>query len=307
MAVAVKNPPVAGASSPLDRLPIVSLVGAAYVAVGLGVVLDGLALPVADVHRTDRRRRQRPSRPHHAGRRSPAWPYWAPACTGASGPPAPAPASSWAWSASSSSCCSPAGRACGWNTGSTSIGWFGNSPTVGLAVAGAVAVVLLAGLAYLFFRPRTEAFLVSLEAQGWFSAAPTRASRGSASAAAPSSPSCCSAASGVYTMMNNGFLHRLPESLLSERPLHRHGPGAGCGRRRPRRTDRATPRKGQGPGPDRRPWRLALQGRGGRQRPGVSQRPQGATLKPPPTWTRKPRPSSPTKWTARRRKTSRTC
>ena len=42
MAVAVKNSPAVGVSSPFDRLPVVSLVGAAYVAVCLGVVFTAL-------------------------------------------------------------------------------------------------------------------------------------------------------------------------------------------------------------------------------------------------------------------------
>ena len=38
MAVAVKNPPLSAASNPYDRMPVVSLVGAAYVVVCLVIV-----------------------------------------------------------------------------------------------------------------------------------------------------------------------------------------------------------------------------------------------------------------------------
>ena len=42
MAVAVKNPPVSAASNPYDRMPVVSLVGAAYVVVCLVIVFGVL-------------------------------------------------------------------------------------------------------------------------------------------------------------------------------------------------------------------------------------------------------------------------
>src|SRR5205807_2340576 len=37
--------------------------------------------------------------------------------------------------------------------------WMGDSPTVGLAITGVIALALLGGLGYLFFRPEVERFL----------------------------------------------------------------------------------------------------------------------------------------------------
>ncbi len=218
MAVAVKNPPIAGASSPLDRLPIVSLVGAAYVAVSLGVVLDGLpylwrtytgltdvggsvllglimlaAITVLAVLGVRLYGSQRP-----VGARAGVF-------MGLVGVVVVLLLTRWAslwleyWIYAN--------------------GWLGNSPKVGLAVTGAVLVVLLAGLAYLFFRPRTEAFLVGLEAQGWFSAAAYKGQQGQRVRRATILAILLLGGSGVYTMMNNGFLHRLPESLYLNVPF----------------------------------------------------------------------------------------
>ena len=193
MAVAVKNPPITGVTSPLDRLPIVSLVGAAYVAVSLGdgpqrlartsgrtyagltdvggnillglvmlVVLIGLA--VLGVRLFGRHR------PAGAGRR----------LHGQVGILIVLLLARWAslwleyWIYVN--------------------GWFGNSPIVGLAATAAVAAILFAGEVYLFLRPRDRGVPRRAGSAGVVARPTTKASRGSsASAAPPSSPSCSSA------------------------------------------------------------------------------------------------------------------
>ena len=97
---------------------------------------------------------------------------------------------------------------------------------------------------YLFLRPRTEAFLVALEEQGWFSATSYKGQQGQRVRRGTILGILLIGGSGVYTMMNNGFLRRLPESLDLNIPFTGTAPvldlgdagRAGLSRSSPRRT-----------------------------------------------------------------------
>ena len=241
MAVAVKNPPVAGESSPFDRLPVVSLVGAAYVAVSLGIVLDGLPylwrtytglteiggnvllglimLAVATGLAVLGARLFGPNRP--VGARAGVF-------VGLVGVFVVLLLTRWAslwleyWTYNNH--------------------WFGDSPTVGLAVTAAIAALLLAGEAYLFFRPRTQAFLVALERQGWFSATSYKGQQGQRVRRATILALLLIAGSGVYTMINNGFLRRLPDSLYLNIPFTGAAPVVNMGDAAPLLADKSVPK-----------------------------------------------------------------
>ena len=244
MAVAVKNPPIVGAASPFDRLPIVSLVGAAYVAVSLGVVLDGLpylwrtytgltdvggdillglimlavatALAVLGVRLYGGRR--------PAGARAGVF-------MGLAGILIVLLLARWAslWL----------------EYGIYANGWFGNSPIAGLAATAVVAALLLAGEVYLFMQPRTEAFLVGLEGAG---VVHRELLQGPAGPARPPRHHPRHPAHGRLRRLHDDE-QRLPPppaaEPVSEHSLHRHGPGAGPRRRRPGRAYQEAPRKGQ--------------------------------------------------------------
>jgi preprotein translocase SecE subunit len=218
MAVAVKNPPLVGSSSPFESVQVVSLLGAAYAVVCLGLVIDGLpylwrtltgltdiggnillglimlaaivGLAVLGVRLFGKNR--------------------------------------------------PAGARAGVFLGFVGFlvvllltrwvslwlqywidvnGWLGNSPTVGLALTAGAGVVFLAAEIYLFFRPQTEPFLIRLESQGWFSAASYKGQQGQRVRRGTILGILLVAGSGVYTMTNNGFLHRMPSELWLNVPF----------------------------------------------------------------------------------------
>ena len=218
MAVAVKNPPIAGMSSPLERLPVVSLIGAAYVVVSLVIVLTGLP---------------------YLWRTLTGW-------TDVAG----SIVLGLVMAAVATGLAVLGGRLLGANRPAGSragifmgvVGflivlgltrwaslwieywiynnhWLGDSPTVGLGLTAAVAVVLLIGEAYLLFRPRMEAFLVGFEAQGWFTATAYKGQQGQRVRRGTILGILLIAGSGVYTMINNGFLRRMPDSLYVNVPF----------------------------------------------------------------------------------------
>jgi preprotein translocase SecE subunit len=208
MAVAVKNPPIAAASNPYDRMPVVSLVGAAYVIVCLvlifgvlpyiwrsaigftsigGDVILGLLMLAA---------------------------LTALAVVGARliGPKQPAGARAGIFVA-----------LVGFVVVLLLTRWaslwleyeaythhlFGDS--TGLVLTGVIALALVALGVYLFLRPGTEKYLIRLEGQGWFSATGYKSLQGQRVRRGTILGILLLAGSGVYTMMNNGFLRRMPE------------------------------------------------------------------------------------------------
>ena len=211
MAVAVKNPPVSTVSNPYDRMPVVSLVGAAYVVVCLvivfgvlpylwrsaigftsigGDVILGLimlaaltALAVVGV------RLMGPKQPD--GARAGIFSVLA-------GVVVILLLTRWAslWL----------------EYEIYTRRWFGDSAsTTGLALTGLIALALVALGIYLFLRPQTEKHLMNLEHQGWFSATGYKALQGQRVRRGTILGILLLAGSGVYTMMNNGFLRRMPE------------------------------------------------------------------------------------------------
>ncbi len=211
MAVAVKNPPVSAASNPYDRMPVVSLVGAAYVIVCLvivfgvlpyiwrtaigftsigGDVILGLIMLAA---------------------------FTALVVVGARliGPKQPAGARAGIFVA-----------LVGFVVVLLLTRWaslwleyeffihhtFGDSAaTPGLVLTGVIALALVVLGIYLFLRPEAEKFLVQFEGQGWFSAVGYKALQGQRVRRGTILGILLLAGSGVYTMMNNGFLRRMPE------------------------------------------------------------------------------------------------
>jgi|GEM_PF-284024 preprotein translocase SecE subunit len=211
MAVAVKNPPVSAASNPYDRMPVVSLVGATYVVVCLvivfgalpylwqiatglttigGDVLLGLLMLAA---------------------------FTALAVVGARliGPKQPAGARAGIFAV-----------LVGFVLVLLLTRWaslwleyevythhlFGDSAvTTGLVLTGLIALALIALGVYLFLRPETEKYLIQLEGQGWFSATAYKGLQGQRVRRGTILGILLLAGSGVYTMMNNGFLRRMPE------------------------------------------------------------------------------------------------
>jgi preprotein translocase SecE subunit len=218
MAVAVKNPPVAPAASLLDRMPVVSLLGAAYVVVSLGIVLDGL-------------------------------PYLWQAATGLTGVGGSILLGLIMLAVATGLAIlgvrlfghnRPAGARAGVFFGLVGFvialllarwaslwveywvyvnHWLGDSPTVGLAITGVVGLVLLGVLGYLFFRPEAENFLVRVEGQGWFSATSYKGQQGQRVRRGTVLGILLIAGSGIWTMNNNGFLQRLPQSLYLNIPF----------------------------------------------------------------------------------------
>jgi preprotein translocase SecE subunit len=211
MAVAVKNPPVSAASNPYDRMPVVSLVGAAYVVVCLGIVfgvlpylwrtavgfttisgdvLLGLLMLAA---------------------------FTALAVVGARllGPKQPAGARAGIFAVL-------AGFVLVLLLTRWASLWleyevytrplFGDSAvTTGLVLTGLIALALIALGVYLFLRPETEKYLIQFEGQGWFSAAGYKGLQGQRVRRGTILGILLLAGSGVYTMNNNGFLRRVPE------------------------------------------------------------------------------------------------
>ena len=212
MAVAVKNAPVSAAPSPFDRMAVVSLVGAAYVIVSLGIVFAVL-------------------------------PYLWRTATGLTGIGGDvllglimvAVATGLAvLGARLIGPKQPAGARAGifagivlflvvllltrWASLWLEYGVYNNhlfgasGPTVGLALTGLIGLALLAGEVYLFFRPEAEKWLIRLEGQGWFSATAYKGLQGQRVRRGTILGLLLIAGSGVYTMINNGFLRRLPDS-----------------------------------------------------------------------------------------------
>jgi len=89
---------------------------------------------------------------------------------------------------------------------------FGDSAvTTGLVLTSLVALALVALGVYLFLRPEAEKYLIQLEGQGWFSATAYKGLQGQRVRRGTILGILLLAGSGVYTMMNNGFLRRMPE------------------------------------------------------------------------------------------------
>ncbi len=211
MAVAVKNPPLPVAANPYDRMPVVSLVGAAYVVVclvlvfgllpylwrvgtglttiGGDVILGLLMLAALTTLAIVGGRLIGPKQPD--GARAGIFvalvgfililllTRWA---------------SLWL------------------EYEVYTHGYFGDSaPTTGLVLTGVIAVALIALGIYLFLRPETEKYLIQFERQGWFSPTGYKALQGQRVRRGTILGILLLAGSGVYTMMNNGFLRRMPE------------------------------------------------------------------------------------------------
>jgi preprotein translocase SecE subunit len=219
MAVAVKNAPVSAASSPFDRTAVVSLAGAAYVIVSLVIVFG--ALPY--VWRTT-------TGLIGIGGDVLLGLLMVAVATGLAilgarliGPKQPAGARAgifvaivlflvvllltrWAslWL----------------EYGVYTNHLFGPSGvTVGAALTGLILFALLVGEVYLFFRPEAEKYLIQLEGQGWFNATAYKGLQGQRVRRGTILGILLIAGSGVYTMMNNGFLRRLPESWALNVPF----------------------------------------------------------------------------------------
>jgi preprotein translocase SecE subunit len=211
MAVAVKNPPVPAASNPYDRMPVVSLVGAAYVVVCLVLVFGvlpylwrigtGLTTIGGDVV---------------LGLLMLAA-FTALAILGGRliGPKQPAGARAGIFAA-----------LVGFVLVLLLTRWaslwleyevythhlFGDSAaTTGLVLTGLIALALIVLGVYLFLRPETEKYLIQFEGQGWFSATGYKGLQGQRVRRGTILGILLLAGSGVYTMMNNGFLRRMPE------------------------------------------------------------------------------------------------
>ena len=212
MAVAVKNSPVSAASSPFDRMAVVSLVGAAYVIVSLGIVFAVL-------------------------------PYVWRTVTGLTGIGGDVLLGLIMVAAATGLAVlgarligpkQPAGARAGifaaivlflvvllltrWASLWLEYGVYNNhlfgpsGQTVGLALTGLIGLALLVGEIYLFFRPEAEKWLIRLEAQGWFTAHSYKGLQGQRVRRGTILGLLLIAGSGVYTMINNGFLRRLPDS-----------------------------------------------------------------------------------------------
>ncbi len=219
MAVAVKNAPVSAAPSPFDRMAVVSLAGAAYVIVSLAIVFGGL-------------------------------PYLWRTATGLTGIGGDvllglvmlAVATGLAvLGARLIGPKQPAGARAGictavvlfvvvllltrWASMWLEYGVFANhlfgpsGVTVGLTLTGLIFLALLGGEIYLFFRPDVEKYLVQLEGQGWFTATSYKGLQGQRVRRGTILGILLLAGSGVYTMVNNGFLHRLPDSWALNIPF----------------------------------------------------------------------------------------
>jgi preprotein translocase SecE subunit len=210
MAVAVKNPPTVPGTSPLDRMAVVSLVGTGYVLVSLGIVFGAL-------------------------------PYLWATLTGLTGIGGQVVLGliMLAFAAGLGilgvrlyGANRPVGSRAGIAAGLVGAllvllltrwasmwleywvlvnHWLGDSRTVGLAITAAVGAALLGGLGYAFFRPEVEKWLVRIEGQGWFNAAPYKGQQGQRVRRGTILGILLIAGSGVYTMLNNGFLSRLPD------------------------------------------------------------------------------------------------
>ncbi|HVS34004.1 MAG TPA: preprotein translocase subunit SecE [Gemmataceae bacterium] len=229
MAVAVKNPPISGMSSPFDRLPVVSLIGAAYVVVSLGIVLSGLPYVWRNV----------------LGWTDPLYGNLFLGLVMLAALVGLAVLGARLFGANR-----PAGARAGVFFGVIGFlivllltrwasvwieywiftnHWLGDRPEIGLALTGVVAVVLLIGEGYLFFRPRMQSFLVAFEAQGWLTASSYKGQQGQRVRRGTILGILLIGGSGVYTMINNGFLRRMPDSLYLNIPFTGAAPIANMG------------------------------------------------------------------------------
>ena len=86
--------------------------------------------------------------------------------------------------------------------------WFG--PGVGAALSGAVCVLLLAGLVRLFFHPKFEQALLTLEDQGWFRATAYKGNQGQKVRRGTILGLLLIAGAGVYTLLSHNILKRAP-------------------------------------------------------------------------------------------------
>lgn len=86
--------------------------------------------------------------------------------------------------------------------------------TLGLSILGGLGVVLLSGLAMLFFKPRCESMLVALEAQGWFSMTSYKRSQGQRVRRGTILGILVIAACGVYTLLSHNTLGKAGSAHL---------------------------------------------------------------------------------------------
>jgi preprotein translocase SecE subunit len=222
MAVAVKNPPVAGATKPLDRLPVVSLLGALYVLGTLWVVflavpqlwytltgfqpenLAGFALltmiaaaVAAGLGYLGYRLLH--AREHPPGARAGIFVV-------AVGLVLVLILTRWAslWLEY-------------WVYFRY---WLGdNGATAGLALTGAVFVGLVALGVWLFLRPKTVAFLKKFEEQDWFSAHSYKPLQGQRVRRATILGLLIIAGTGVWTLRENGPMRNAPENWVMNAPF----------------------------------------------------------------------------------------
>ncbi len=159
---------------------------------------------------------------------------------------------------------------------------------------------------YLFIQPRTEAFLVGLEAQGWFTATSYKGQQGQRVRRGTILAILLMAGSGVYTMMNNGFLRRLPQSLYLNIPFTGTAPVLDLGDAGRAGLIKKLPEK------DKDKVQIVAHGAsafkdGAVVSPRTSATPSRRASKRPPSWIRRPRLNSRRKWTTRKKRMSPTC
>jgi preprotein translocase SecE subunit len=95
----------------------------------------------------------------------------------------------------------------------------GDSPTIGLVISSAVCLALVGGLIYLFMRPEAEKYLTLVDGQGWFSGSSYKGLQGQRVRRGTILGILLIAGSGVWTMWNNGLLHRLPQNWALNIPF----------------------------------------------------------------------------------------
>ncbi len=92
-------------------------------------------------------------------------------------------------------------------------GWFGsNGPVVGALLTAAVAVVLLGAGIYWFLDRRFEPYLVQLDEQGWFSATSYKGQQGQRVRRGTIFGLLLIVGAGIYTLMMRGTLERGPQN-----------------------------------------------------------------------------------------------
>lgn len=82
----------------------------------------------------------------------------------------------------------------------------GLNQTTGLAITGAVGVVLLALGAVAYFRPKVDGWLVQTEEQGWFTMAPYKRSQGQRVRRGTIMGILLLAGAGIFTLIEHGTL-----------------------------------------------------------------------------------------------------